>query len=71
MKIDAGGYASTVIEAGEKAVTAERNGYDGWWVAETQIDPFLGAAVAAERTERIEITTAIAVAVARNPMTVA
>jgi probable F420-dependent oxidoreductase len=71
MKIDAGGYASTVVEAGEKAVKAERDGYDGWWVAETQIDPFIGAAVAGERTERVEITTAIAVAFARNPMTVA
>ena len=71
MKIDAGGYASTVIEAGESAARAERDGYDGWWVAETQIDPFLGCAVAAERTDRIELTTAIAVAFARNPMTVA
>jgi len=71
MKIDAGGYAATVIEAGEKAVKAEKDGYDGWWVAETQIDPFIGSAIAAERTNRIEIATAIAVAFARNPMTVA
>ncbi len=71
MRIDAGGYASTVIEAGESAVRAERDGYDGWWVAETQIDPFLGCAVAAQRTERVELSTAIAVAFARNPMTVA
>jgi probable F420-dependent oxidoreductase len=71
MKIDAGGYASTVIEAGETAARAERDGYDGWWVAETQIDPFLGCAVAAQRTDRLEISTAIAVAFARNPMTVA
>ena len=71
MKIDAGGYSSTVIEAGESAAAAERDGYDGWWVAETQIDPFLGAAVAAGRTDEIELTTAIAVAFARNPMTVA
>jgi probable F420-dependent oxidoreductase len=71
MKIDAGGYAATVIEAGETAVRAERDGYDGWWVAETQIDPFLASAVAAQRTDRIEIATAIAVAFARNPMTVA
>ncbi|MGZ4345184.1 MAG: TIGR03617 family F420-dependent LLM class oxidoreductase [Solirubrobacteraceae bacterium] len=71
MKIDAGGYASTVVEAGEIAARAERYGYDGWWVAETQIDPFLGCAVAAQRTDRLEISTAIAVAFARNPMTVA
>jgi probable F420-dependent oxidoreductase len=38
---------------------------------ETQIDPFLASTVAAERTEQVEIGTAIAVAFARNPMTVA
>ena len=48
-----------------------RDGYDGWFAFETQIDPFLACAVAAERTETIEIGTAIAVAFARNPMTVA
>ena len=71
MKVDAGGYASTIDAAGESAVAAERDGYDGWWVAETQVDPFLAAAVAAERTERVELATGIAVAFARNPMTVA
>jgi probable F420-dependent oxidoreductase len=70
MRIDAGGYASTVIEAAEGAARAERDGYDRWWVAETQIDPFLACAVAAERTGTVELSTAIAVAFARNPMTV-
>jgi probable F420-dependent oxidoreductase len=71
MKVDAGGYTSTVVDAGDSAVRAERDGYDGWWAAETQIDPFIGCAVAAQRTERLEIATGIAVAFARNPMTVA
>lgn len=71
MKVDAGGYAATVDQAGASAVAAERDGYDGWWAAETQIDPFLAAAVAAERTERVQVGTGIAVAFARNPMTVA
>ena len=71
MKVDAGQYASSVDSAGDAAVAAERNGYDGWWAFETQIDPFLGCAIAAERTERVDIGTAIAVAFARNPMTVA
>ena len=71
MRIDAGGYSATVIEAGEAAVKAERDGYDGWWAAETQIDPFLGCAVAAQRTKRLQIATGIVVAFARNPMTVA
>jgi len=38
MKIDAGGYAGTVDEAGEAARGAERDGFDGWFAAETQID---------------------------------
>ena len=71
MKVDAGGYAATVAAAAEVARTAEADGYDGWFAVETQIDPFLACIVAAERTERIEIGTGIAVAFARNPMTVA
>ncbi|GLZ40329.1 TIGR03617 family F420-dependent LLM class oxidoreductase [Actinokineospora sp. NBRC 105648] len=71
MRLDSGGYAATVTEAADAVATAERAGYDGAWIAETQIDPFIGAAVAAERTERIEVVTGIAVAFARNPMTVA
>ena len=71
MKVDAGTYQPTLDAAGAAAVEAEGQGYDGWWAFETQIDPFLGCAVAAERTERIGIGTSIVVAFARNPMTVA
>jgi probable F420-dependent oxidoreductase len=71
MKVDAGGYAGTVDAAASAAVQAEEEGYDGWFAFETQIDPFLSCAVAAERTERVELATGIAVAFARNPMTVA
>jgi probable F420-dependent oxidoreductase len=71
MKVDAGQYAPSVDAAANAAVAAERDGYDGWWAFETQIDPFLACAVAAERTERIEVGTSIVVAFARNPMTVA
>jgi probable F420-dependent oxidoreductase len=71
VKIDSSGYCSSVDMAGKAAVAAERIGHDGWWATETQIDPFLSCAVAAERTERIGIGTGIAVALARNPMTVA
>lgn len=71
MKVDAGGYAGTIDAAGSAALQAERDGYDGWFAVETQIDPFLACTVAAERTERVEIGTGIAVAFARNPMTVA
>ncbi len=71
MRIDAGGYWPSVERAGAAAGAAEAAGYDGWWASETQIDPFLACAVAAERTERLELGTAIAVAFARNPMSVA
>ena len=39
--------------------------------SETDHDPFLPLLLAAEHTERIELGTAIAVAFARNPMTLA
>src|SRR3954468_13244571 len=71
MQIDIGGYAASVDEAAQTAVRAERLGYDGWWALETKDGPFLGCAVAAERTERVLLGTQIAVAFARNPMTVA
>jgi probable F420-dependent oxidoreductase len=49
----------------------EEAGYDGAWSAETGRDPFLPLAVAAGATERLELATGIAVAFARNPMTLA
>lgn len=71
MLVDSTGYAATVDAAGGGAVRAEAGGYDGWHALETQCDPFLSCAVAAERTERVALMTGIAVAFARNPMTVA
>jgi alkanesulfonate monooxygenase SsuD/methylene tetrahydromethanopterin reductase-like flavin-dependent oxidoreductase (luciferase family) len=49
--------------------TLERRGYD--WIAEINHDPFLPIVLATEHTSRIELGTSIAVAFARNPMTVA
>ncbi|HWC08236.1 MAG TPA: TIGR03617 family F420-dependent LLM class oxidoreductase [Solirubrobacterales bacterium] len=71
MKVDFTGSFSRLDDAGESAREAQERGYDGWWVTETKVDPPLACAVAAERTERIEIGTAITIAFARNPMTVA
>ncbi|MDH3729733.1 MAG: TIGR03617 family F420-dependent LLM class oxidoreductase [Acidimicrobiia bacterium] len=53
------------------AARAERLGYDGLFTADTAHDPFLPLVTAAAETERIELGTAIAVAFARSPMTVA
>jgi probable F420-dependent oxidoreductase len=49
----------------------EELGYDGAFTAETSHDPFLPIVLAALETERIELGTGIAVAFARNPMTMA
>ena len=43
----------------------------GGWTAETNHDPFLPLALAAEHTDEIELGTSIAVAFARNPMLLA
>lgn len=53
------------------AVTAEQRGYDAVWVPEVAHDPFPSLAVAATRTERLQLGTNIAVAFARNPMLLA
>ncbi|HLN17116.1 MAG TPA: LLM class F420-dependent oxidoreductase [Acidimicrobiales bacterium] len=70
MKIDGGlGLEPGGIAA--SAERAERLGYDGAFSAETSHDPFVPLAVAATVTERLELATGIAVAFARNPMTLA
>ncbi|MCC6849875.1 MAG: TIGR03617 family F420-dependent LLM class oxidoreductase [Deltaproteobacteria bacterium] len=49
----------------------ERAGYDGAFSFEAKHDPFLPLAVAAEHTTRLRLGTAVAIAFARNPMTLA
>jgi probable F420-dependent oxidoreductase len=63
-----GGYLSG---AGASAQELEAQGYDGIWSAETSHDPFFPLLLAAQSTERVELGTGIAVAFARNPMTLA
>jgi probable F420-dependent oxidoreductase len=55
----------------DEARAGEALGYDGLWVAEVANDPFLPLALAAAATQRVTLGTSIAVAFARNPMTVA
>jgi probable F420-dependent oxidoreductase len=70
VKIDTGlGFG--MAGARRAAVQAEAAGYDGLWTTETRHDPFCPLVVAAEHTERIELGTAVAIAFARTPMTVA
>lgn len=70
MKVD-GGVGGDLASVPDDARQAEAAGYDGVWAAETNQDPFLTLLLAAEHTERIELGTGIAVAFARNPMTLA
>jgi probable F420-dependent oxidoreductase len=66
-----GGIGLEATDAAETARRAEADGFDGLWCAETSHDAFLPILLAAEHTERITLGTAIAVAFARNPMTMA
>ena len=70
MKIDAI-VAADLADAASAAVRAESLGCDGIMVPEVAHDPFLPLALAAASTTRIRLATGIAVAFARNPMTVA
>ena len=70
MKIDTGLHGD-LADAAEIARRAEAAGYDGLFGAEIAHDPFLPIALAAQATTRIELGTGIAVAFARNPMTLA
>ncbi|HUF39777.1 MAG TPA: TIGR03617 family F420-dependent LLM class oxidoreductase [Anaerolineales bacterium] len=55
----------------ETAKAAEELGFDALWSAETQHDPFLPGPLVFEHTARISFGTAIAVAFARSPATLA
>lgn len=71
MRIDTGLAFDDLQEVPAIAHAADEIGFDALWASETQHDPFLALTLAAEHTERIELGTAIAVAFARNPMSVA
>jgi len=70
LKVD-GGISSQLTRVPQAAAGLERQGYDGCWTAEVNHDPFLPLVLAAEHSSNIELGTSIAVAFARNPMTVA
>ncbi|NQW60667.1 TIGR03617 family F420-dependent LLM class oxidoreductase, partial [bacterium] len=70
MKVD-GGIALDLHQSVQSAKDAEAAGYSGAWTAETNHDPFFPLLLAAEHTSQIELGTSIAVAFARNPMTLA
>jgi probable F420-dependent oxidoreductase len=70
MKIDTG-IGSDLASVPARAQSAEAAGIDCLWAAETANDPFLALALAAEHSQDLSLGTAIAIAFARNPMSLA
>jgi probable F420-dependent oxidoreductase len=60
-----------LARVGAQAAQCESLGFDGVITQETAHDPFLPLALAAEHTTKLQLMTAIAVAFARSPMTLA
>ena len=71
MKIDAALTTSDLASVPEHARALEAVGYDGIFSFEGPHDPFFPLLLAAEHTQRLELTTAVAIAFARSPMTLA
>jgi probable F420-dependent oxidoreductase len=71
MKVDAAVPLDAPVDIRDVAEQAERAGYAGLWATEVKHDPFVALSLASTVTGRIEIGTAIALAFARNPMSLA
>jgi probable F420-dependent oxidoreductase len=71
VRLDAPLVATGLAAVPGAARRIEADGFDGAYTFEGPRDPFLPLVLAAEHTERIELMTAVAIAFARNPMTVA
>ena len=70
MKIDSG-LGMELPRVADRVAAAEGAGLDCVWAAETTNDPFLSLALAAEHSTSVSLGTGIAVAFARNPMSMA
>jgi probable F420-dependent oxidoreductase len=68
MQIDAALLSGDAVEAAEQAAQREAEGYGAVWSFEGPHDPFFPLVLASQKTERVLLGTAIAVAFARNPM---
>jgi probable F420-dependent oxidoreductase len=71
LKLDANLISHDLGRMASLAEAAETIGFDGIWTAETKNDPFLPLILAAEHSRRMEVGTAIAVAFARSPASLA
>jgi probable F420-dependent oxidoreductase len=70
-RIDTGDVMAGPRDIGATAKRVETAGYDGLWIAEAQHDPFVLAALAAQTTDTLHVQTTVAIAFARNPMSMA
>ena len=66
-KIDASIHPDTLAAVPAMVREAESAGLDGLWTSETQHDPFLPLALAAEHSNSLSLGTAVAIAFARSP----
>ncbi len=71
MQLDASLPPTSLRDIPALAVAAEAAGFGALWASETQHDPFLPLALAAEHTQRIHLGTAVAIGFARSPATLA
>ena len=71
MKIDAPLVTTGLDAVAGVAAALEDAGYDGVYTFEGPHDPFFPLVLAADATERLDLATAVAIAFARSPMTVA
>lgn len=71
MLLDAALLSSGSDDIAATATDVEARGYAGLWASEVAHDPFLQLLTAAQATGRLQVGTAIAVAFARSPMTLA
>ncbi|HEY0497182.1 MAG TPA: TIGR03617 family F420-dependent LLM class oxidoreductase [Kutzneria sp.] len=71
VRIDTGDMTAGPRHIGEAARRVQAAGFDGLWIAEAQHDPFVLAALAAEATSTLHVQTTVAIAFARNPMSMA
>lgn len=71
MKFDVAMLIKNPSEAAAFAASAEKQGFASVYTFEGQHDPLLPLAVASEHSQNLELMTAIAVALARSPLTLA
>ena len=71
MKVDLAFPLDGPADVRDAATRGEQAGYAALWTAETQHDPFVTLTLAATVTRRAQLGTAIALAFARNPMSLA